>query len=165
MYVSPFAMYVLQVLQSTSPDIGLFDIDLSSPSPVAASAPLLFGITPTPAPLVWRGALPLPLTTIEPHLNQTPVGQDCLVESTPISWPSSVSPMGQSMSRQRRPAPPGADMTANQTPVNIMAIPASHSPQVCPCLHGRGRRTPGKRTIEPGKSIIALHNAATGILI
>lgn len=56
--------------------------------------PLLFGITPTPAPLVWQGALPLPLTTIEPHLNQTPVGQDCLVESTPKSWPSSVSPMG-----------------------------------------------------------------------
>lgn len=90
----PFSMYVLQVLQSTSPDIGLFDIDLSGPSPVAASAPLLFGITPTPAPLVWRGALPLPLTTIEPHLNQTPVGRDNLVKSTPKSWPSSVSPMG-----------------------------------------------------------------------
>lgn len=37
----PFSMYVLQVLQSTSPDIGLFDIDLSGPSPVAASAPPL----------------------------------------------------------------------------------------------------------------------------
>lgn len=44
-------MYVLQVLQSTSPDIGPFDIDLSSPSPVA-SAPVCH----TPAPLVWRGA-------------------------------------------------------------------------------------------------------------
>lgn len=119
-------------------------------------------------PRRWCGEAPLPpppLTTIEPHWNQTPVSQDCLVESPPDPGPRRCQPWGQSMARQRRPAPPGADMDANLTPVNIVVIPASHSPQVSPCLYGRGRRTPGKRTIEPGKSIIALHNAAPGILI
>jgi hypothetical protein len=41
-------LYILQVLQSQSPDIGLFDIDLSSPSPVASSP-----FFSPPAPLVW----------------------------------------------------------------------------------------------------------------
>lgn len=48
-------------------------------------------------PRRWCGEAPLPpppLTTIEPHWNQTPVSQDCLVESPPESWPSSVSTMG-----------------------------------------------------------------------
>lgn len=91
MYVSPFAMYVLQVLQSTSPDIGLFDIDLSSPSPVA-SAPLLYH-----PPRRWCGEAPRRRSRSPPSSHtqtKTPVGQDCLVESTPESWPSSVLTMG-----------------------------------------------------------------------
>lgn len=45
---SPFTMYVLQVLQSQSPDIGLFDIDLSGPSlvayPPSLSSPRAVGV-------------------------------------------------------------------------------------------------------------------------